>query len=586
MNAVHRGPIAWLALLIVLFVIVLAAPLAASAAPKLSAAPLSPEFLRYQADLEVRQAVGLDRIPGFRPGLVPEPMVPPASSSGRRATAGRAYASSFSLGDVGKLSPVKNQGELGACWTFATMASLESCLLPGELRDFSEDNVVLNSGFDTGSTPAEKYDHGGNYYMSTAYLIRWSGPVDESEDAYGDSSSPSGLTPQKHVQEVLYIPGGDPANIKYALTTWGAVGTSIEWEDGYYNGATSSFYDWGSGSINHAVTIVGWDDAYSAANFAKAPPGPGAWLVKNSWGDGWGQSGYFWVSYYDRFCATSDVYNAVYRGVEATTNYDTIYSYDPLGECDSVGYGTDTAWGANVFTAGQSQSIAAVGFFTDVQNATYTVYAGASLSSLQALGSGTESMPGFHTVPLSSPLSVTGGSSFAVAVRLTEPGQSYPIAVENVVPSFSSAATASPGQSFVSRDGSSWSDLTTAYDSTANVCLKAYATTSSAPPAVDTVGPVCDARNARVRSGRICKLYLRVYDALSEQVTKRLVITTRAGRVKKRISTGYADNYDGWWVVKNWRCRLPRGVYRIVVTGKDLAGNEASVVGRAKLRVL
>ena len=45
--------------------------------------------------------------------------------------------------------------------------------------------------------------------MSTAYLIRWSGPVDESEDAYGDSYTPSGLTAKKHVQEVLYVPGGD-----------------------------------------------------------------------------------------------------------------------------------------------------------------------------------------------------------------------------------------------------------------------------------------------------------------------------------------------------------------------------------------
>jgi C1A family cysteine protease len=526
-------------------------------------------------------------VPGFRPGLVPTPMDPSPSVSARLAPAGRGYASSFDLRSAGKVSPVKDQGSWGACWTFATMASLESCLLPGELRDFSEDNVVLNSGFDTGSTPAEQYDHGGNFYMSTAYLIRWSGPVEESDDTYGDSYSPPGLTPQKHVQEVLYVPGSNPENIKYALTTWGAVATSIDWEDWFYNAATAAFYDWGSSNISHAVTIVGWDDAYSAGNFGKAPPGPGAWLVKNSWNSSWGQGGYFWVSYYDRFCASADVYNAVYRGAEPTSNYGTIYSYDPLGECDSVGYGSDTAWGANVFTAGESQTITAVGFFTTVPSATYEVYAGSSLSTLQAQGSGAESLPGFHTVALSSPLAVAGGSSFAVAVRLTQPGESYPIPVEDVVTGFSSAATASPGQSFVSSDGYTWRDLTSSYDSTANVCLKAYAAASTSPaPVADTVGPVCAARNARVRSGRICKLYLRVYDELSEQVTKRLVITTRAGRVKKRVSTGYAENYNGWWVVKNWRCRLPRGVYRIVVTGKDLAGNEASVVGRAKLRVL
>ena len=72
--------------------------------------------------------------------------------------------------------------------------------------------------------------------------------------------------------------------------------------------------------------------------------------------------------------------------MEATTNYAGMYSYDPLGQSDTVGYGSETAWGANVFTASQSQSIAAVGFFTHVPNTTYTVYAGASLAASAGRG--------------------------------------------------------------------------------------------------------------------------------------------------------------------------------------------------------
>ena len=64
-------------------------------------------------------------------------------------------------------------------------------------------------------------------------------------------------------------------------------------------------------------------------------------------------------------------------------------------------------------------------------------------------------------------------------MSLTAPGDNHPIAVECAVPGYSSTATASPGQSFVSSSGSSWIDLTT-WDSTANVCLKAY-TTSGRP---------------------------------------------------------------------------------------------------------
>jgi C1A family cysteine protease len=583
MHAPYRRTIPWLALVAALFALILAAPLAASAGPVLRAAPHSAEFQRYQADLKLRQTLGLDRVPGFRPGVVPAPMDPSAAGSARLDAARGAYPSSYDLRAYGKLSPVRDQYPWGTCWTFATFGSLESCLLPGEPRDFSEDNVALNSGFDTGSTPALKYDHGGNYYMSTAYLIRWSGPVDESDDAYGDSITPSGLTAKKHVQEVLYIPGGeyatDTANIKYALTTFGAVATSIRWEDWYYNTATASFYDWGSSAINHAVTIVGWDDGYAAANFAATPPGPGAWLVRNSWGTSEHQSGYFWVSYYDRFCGTSAVFNAVYTGVESTTNYTGMYSYDPLGQSDTVGYGSETAWGANVFTATKGAAITAVGFFTHVPNTTYTLYSGATFDTLRPRGTGTISIPGFHTLELSPLMTLRSGMKFVVAMRLTSPGNGYPIAVEKAVTGFSSSATASPGQSFVSSDGSSWVDLT-GWDSTANVSLKAYSSTYT-----DNVGPRCAAQGVTVRRNRKCTFRIRVYDAVSEQVTKHLVVKTRSGKIKVRFSTEYGENYDGWWKVTGWKCRLAKGAYRILVTGEDHAGNKASVIGKATLKV-
>ena len=63
-----------------------------------------------------------------------------------------------------------------------------------------------------------------------------------------------------------------------------------------------------------------------------------------------------------------------------------------------------------------------------------------------------------------------------VAVKTTSPGSSYPIAVEYAVSNYSDAATAASGQSYVSSTGTGWSDITTVYSSTANVCLKAFAT--------------------------------------------------------------------------------------------------------------
>jgi hypothetical protein len=109
-----------------------------------------------------------------------------------------------------------------------------------------------------------------------------------------------------------------------------------------------------------------------------------------------------------------------------------------------------------------------------------------------------------------------------------------------------------------------------------------YSITS--PPPGDAVGPVCGARNVAVTHDKICKLYFSILDEQSAEVTKHLVITTQSGVVKKSWSWDYAENFDGWWFIK-YTCRLPRGSYRIVVTGEDLAGNTASVVGRATLKV-
>lgn len=476
-------------ILALLLTLLLAPPLAGAASAKLSAQPLSADFLQYQAGQRQRQALGLDRVPWTRLGLIPAPMDPPKAHDGVSLEAEAAYPASFDLRTAGKVSPVKDQDPYGTCWTFATFASAESCLLPGELRDFSEDNLALNSGFDVGGDP---YDHGGNYYMATATLIRWSGPVDESDDAYGDSYTPSGLSPRKHVQEVLYVPGGtsgsDTASIKQALTTYGAVATSMYWDTAYYKSSTAAFYYNGAATYNHAVTIVGWDDDYPSANFNAAPAGNGAWLVKNSWSTSWGQAGYFWVSYYDKYLGTDEVFNAVYNGVSAPTNYANVYYYDPLGQVGTVGYGSPTAWGANVFTATSSSPITAVGFFTHQPGTTYTVYAGASLATLQAKGSGSFSTAGYHTVSLSSPLAVTSGSSFAVAVRITSPGLNWPIAYEAVVADFSSKATAAPGQSFISPDGSDWGDLTS-WKSSANVCIKAYSGSSGPGPGDDSEAP-------------------------------------------------------------------------------------------------
>jgi len=113
--------------------------------------------------------------------------------------------------------------------------------------------------------------------------------------------------------------------------------------------------------------------------------------------------------------------------------------------------------------------------------------------------------------------------------------------------------------------------------------------TPSAPPAptptpADAVGPALAARNVTVKHDKTCRIYFRVNNKQSAHVTVRVAITTKSGVIKKHWSRRCDTNVNGWlW--KKYTCRLKRGTYRIKVTGRDVAGNRASVVGRAKLVV-
>ncbi|NTV00193.1 MAG: hypothetical protein HGA55_03610 [Methanoregulaceae archaeon] len=395
------------------------------------------------------------------------------------ATTSSSLPSRYDLRTTGKLSAVKDQGLCGSCWAFSTLASLESTLLPGEFWDFSENNMRNTHGFDLSSC------QGGNSVMAAAYLTRWSGVITETSDPYAPVSkiATSMTVPNtgvvKHVQEILFIPErsgwSDNANIKKALIEKGAVYSSVRWEDSNYQAGTASYYHLGGGSPNHAVTIVGWDDSYDRNRFSPTPPGNGAFIVKNSWGTTWGEGGYFYVSYYDSQIGKD---NAVVLA-ESAQNYYHIYQYDPLGWTVSYGGGSDTVYFGNIFTAQTAERLAAVSFYTPTMNTQYKVSVyknnwGSPVSgSALVTDSGTIAVPGYHTLTLSKPVSLNQGEKFSVVVRLYTPGHQYPVALEYPYAGYSSQATARSGESFVSNDGISWTDVTTVYRN-ANVCLKAF----------------------------------------------------------------------------------------------------------------
>lgn len=154
--------------------------------------------------------------------------------------------------ETGRAPKVKNQGSLGTCWAFASLMALESRLLPGELFDFSEDHMSRKNSFQMDQ------NDGGEYTMSMAYLLAWQGPVLESEDVYGDSVSPEGLKPAKHVQSIQVLPSKDYEAIKEAVFFYGGVQSSLytsmitgKKESGYYNKEKGAYCYMGAVKPNH-----------------------------------------------------------------------------------------------------------------------------------------------------------------------------------------------------------------------------------------------------------------------------------------------------------------------------------------------
>ena len=357
-------------------------------------------------------------------------------------------ATSFDLRNYGLVTPVKAQGWMGSCWSFASAAALESALLKAtngtlivDVSENNERNMALFYYVHGGNS-----DEGGSGDQGAVNFISL-GALDEKYDTYDELGkvSPSFDDIAKYyayksifVESRLNI--SDNYKIKEALVKYGALAVSVLSENAepFYNNVTHAIYSNQSKTGDHAVTLVGWDDNYSASNFKITPPGDGAWIIKNSWGSDWGDGGYYYASYYDRSVFVNDV-NIVGFVIDPTISYKKVYQYDVSGDItffrnlvDDFNFSsidglskfevnkifnenTIASTYINTFVADGNDIISAVGtYFTHVgENYTITISVGGKEIHTQNV---TPSYFGYEIFKLDKLICVNKGDIFSVKI--------------------------------------------------------------------------------------------------------------------------------------------------------------------------
>ena len=201
----------------------------------------------------------------------------------------------------GGVSPVKDQGNCGSCWTFSTVGCLESANLInyGVLETYSEQQLVDCAGdFDNygcnGGLPSHAFE----------YLFSAGGISTEAAYPYYAEDRPCTVDSSTFALSVghsVNITAGDEDELKQAVykqpvsVAFQVVDDFSDYTSGVYTSTTCKN---GPMDVNHAVLAVGYgNDAASGLDY---------WIVKNSWGTEWGDQGFFKIERGVNMCGIAD----------------------------------------------------------------------------------------------------------------------------------------------------------------------------------------------------------------------------------------------------------------------------------------
>ena len=180
------------------------------------------------------------------------------------------------------LSPILNQGNCGSCWDFSATATFKDDMIvqkPVSAPDSSTQQVL--------DCNRQGYGCDGGFFDVDEYFVS---PGTSKDSAYGSyvakkQSCKSGIPVYGKAAGWAYVAqssNGSPsdAEIKAAIMAYGPVSVGVAADNAFSAYTGGVFTNCVSKQLNHAVQLVGWSDS------------GGYWIMRNSWGSNWGESGY------------------------------------------------------------------------------------------------------------------------------------------------------------------------------------------------------------------------------------------------------------------------------------------------------
>ena len=434
------------------------------------------------------------------------------------------YPGTYNANEEGFVTDVKNQRNTSLCWAFSLASNLETSLLTRGQKyyDLSEEQLAYfwaNRVNDPlGNTPNDKitrtqsnYHGTGNGRVASFFLSTWSGMTTEEKVPFQSSavtwSDSLAYDTSAYMEDAIFSQY-TVERTKQLLMEYNSVSAMIYMLDNYYYPDTASYSCPQSGLVNHAVTIIGWDDTYSKENFPSASgvKNDGAWIVKNSYGKNWGKNGYFYLSYEDQ-----SITNLVSNTASTSEEYNNNYFYDGAA-AGTVTFPSKTInngyYVSNIFKAtagnGKDEELGEIVTAIPQDNTDFQIQVYTDLKNTSDPTSGTpayaepvdytQPLAGIHTIHLNTPVKIPQGTFYSVVIRI--PDGSNKFYVEKTTTStswFTATAGIDPDQSFFSTSGKKWYDAGNQY----NCCFSVKAhtkTLDSSTVVTPSVEPTPDAK--------------------------------------------------------------------------------------------